>query len=180
MRELPANAFGQIKSLEIKEPQPPKKMKIFIFIVISIGILVLQSFGQGQVIFANSSVTKIWVNSNGPASTTTGVGTVMPSNASEFFTFALFAYYTGVLGSSTNSTTTPFVGDGSSTPFSDPNWELVAYGVNGVSGRISDTNSFETVPNIPSADYATLKVIGWNTSSEVRRLPLLKRLIIQP
>jgi len=137
-------------------------MKKLVLTSIIAAAAVLQSFGQGEVVIGNSTTSKIWTN--GVASTTTGVGAIMPGSASQGYTFALFAYYTGTLGTSINSGTTVQNTDNSTTPFLSSNWELVGYGVNGGSGRITDANPFETVANIPVSDYATLMMIGWNTS----------------
>jgi hypothetical protein len=139
-------------------------MKKIILTSLFAATVAIQSFGQGQVVLGNSTSSKIWVNAAGPGATTNGLGVVMPANATTSYTFALLAYYTGNVNTSVNTGTTPGVGDNSKTPFSDSNWELVGYGVNGASGRITDPNPFETVPNIPVGDYATMEVIGWNTA----------------
>jgi len=137
-------------------------MKKLVLTSIIAAAAVLQSFGQGQVIIGNSSTTKIWTN--GVAATTTGTGGIMPGSTVQGYTFALFAYYSGSLGSSTNSGTTVQNTDNSTTPFLSSNWELVGYGQNGASGRITDANPFETVGNIAAGNYATLMMVGWNTA----------------
>jgi hypothetical protein len=139
-------------------------MKKVILTSLFAATVAIQSFGQGQVVFDNSTTSKIWVNMFGPGAVTNGLGAVMPASSTTSYTFALLAYYTGNVATSVNTGTTPNVGDNSSTPFADSNWELVSYALNGVSGRINDPNPFETVPNIPVGDYATMEVIGWNTA----------------
>jgi len=138
-------------------------MKKLVLTSIIAAAAVVQTFGQGQVVIGNGSTSKIWTNS--VASTTTGVGAIMPASGSQGYTFALFAYYAGAsAASSTNSGTAVQNTDNSTTPSLDANWELVGYGVNGGSGRITDANSFETVNNLSIGTYATLMMIGWNTA----------------
>jgi len=140
-------------------------MKKLVLTSIIAAAAVMHSFGQGQVIIGNSTSTKIWTNT--VASTTTGVGFVMPGSTVTGFTFALFAYYTGSLATSTNSGTAVQVTDNSTTPSLDGSWELVGYANNNGSGRIQDINgasASENVGNIPVSTYATLMMIGWNTA----------------
>jgi hypothetical protein len=133
--------------------------KTLLFLLATAG-LTLQTFGQGQLVFANTATasTHIWTNST--ASTGTGTGAQIAGAGS--YVFALF------YNSTTNSGTTAGV-SASATPWNTAGWTLVdgsGYATNTAStGRITGLVSplFTSISALASGTYANLEVIGWNT-----------------
>ena len=140
-------------------------MKKITLIALAISALtVQQSFGQGQIVFANSATAGSKIYTNTAASTSQG-GTLISGAGS--YTFALFAYYTGSASTSTNSSTTP-AASLSTTPWNNGSWELVGYATNSATvGRIIAEDGgagYLAVPNLGSGYYASMEIIGWNTA----------------
>jgi hypothetical protein len=115
---------------------------------------------DGNITFANTStsVTKIYTNSavDGTATGLTGAG-------GDLYYYALFASAsaTSVLGQ-----TSPILGAASTNyAFNDPNWTLVAYGVNGTNrGCFSALGAVVFVPGISGGLPAQFVVVGWSAN----------------
>jgi hypothetical protein len=133
-------------------------MKKTIFVLTAIIGLTLQSFGQGQLVFANGSTSKVFTNST--ASSTSGIG-VNISGAGNYI-FALF--YNAV----TNSSSTAGV-SASATPWNSGGWSMAdgsGYATNtGSAGRISGVVNplYTSISALAPGIFPNLEIIGWNT-----------------
>lgn len=140
-------------------------MKKLILIAVATSLVSLHSFGQGQVVFANTSTTKIFTNSAASTTVTAGQGAAISGAGA--YTFALLAYNVG-----NNAGTTVTATDNSLTPWSDSSWTLIGYAQNtGSSGRIFEINdggnNYLTAPTSAAFGvglYSTMVVVGWNTA----------------
>jgi len=132
--------------------------KTLLFLLASAG-LTLQTFGQGQFVFANSATATTHIYTNATASTGQNTsGGVQIAGAGNYI-FAVF------YNSTTNSSTTAGVSP-SSTPWLNGGWTFADYATNTASaGRLAGL-AFTTLPtsaNTAVSIYENLEIIGWNT-----------------
>jgi hypothetical protein len=142
-------------------------MKKLLFTTAALTGLVLQSFGQGEVLFNNTATaaTKVYVTTNGTSSTdqSAGIagGALAPGNSSMKLMFALFSAANGV---------SSVVGN----PWTDPNWSFSnQYATNTqTAGRLTAVGPFSAtasggvvVPGSTIGQNSSLLVIGWDVAS---------------
>src|ERR1022692_3348677 len=140
-------------------------MKKILFTTVALTGLVIQSFGQGEVIFVagSSAATRVYVSSNGVASTdqSAGVaaGALAPANSTSPFMYALF---------SALPTVTTVTGN----PWTDPAWSFSNnYGTNTAAGRLTGMGPYAAtgsggvvINGFAVGATASLLVIGWDVA----------------
>jgi hypothetical protein len=132
-------------------------MKKTLLLALATAGFAIHSFGQGQLVFANSATASTHIWTNATASTTVGTGAQIGTAGS--YVFALF------YSATTNSGTSAGV-SATATPWNTSGWTLVdtgGYATNSASaGRLSGI-AVSSISALAAGTYANLEAVGWNT-----------------